>query len=66
MKTARMSIALAAAALAVAVVSAQQQPPPAAPASAAPQLQGVFRSGVELVRVDVQVVSGEGQSSRAR
>jgi VWFA-related protein len=61
MKTARMSIALAAAALGVTVVSAQQQPPPpAAPASAAPQLQGVFRSGVELVRVDVQVVSGEG------
>jgi len=61
MKTARISIALAAAALGVAVVSAQQQPPPpAAPAPAAPQQQGVFRSGVELVRVDVQVVSGEG------
>ena len=57
MKSARLPIALACAALGAVVVSAQQSSTPAPP----PRRKALFRSAVELVRVDVQVVSGEGR-----
>jgi VWFA-related protein len=60
-KSGRLPIALACVALGAVVASAQQSSTPQSSTPAPPLPQGVFRSAVELVRVDVQVVSGEGR-----